>query len=252
MKVAILDGEKSHLLLIEQAMVAGNGNRAFGESMACHLFECGASLLELLQNGEQFDCLLLERRLLDVSGDLILAWLRQNSAVYMPVIMVSSMRLEENIVQSLNAGADDYVCKPFRPLELFARVRRLVAQTRRTQSTGLVKIEPMGAATQSMSVVGYDFDPIASTVTFGGESIVLTEREYRLAQVLFVNLNQLLTRPDLYQAVWQRVEAGGNRALDTHIYRIRTKLKLLPERGFLLRAVYGYGYRLEYSLVKVA
>lgn len=247
MKIAILDNDKAHLLLMKQTLVGANATSVLGEPATCHLFERGEVLFGVLQAGETFDCLLLERRLPDMSGDVILDWLRQYSATYMPVIMVSSLRLEAHIVQSLNAGADDYVCKPFRPLELLARVARLVRQMQQAKaSLSPPKAESIGEP-MSLSVAGYDFNPIASTVTFDGKTIELTEREYRLSQILFSNLNGLLARADLYQAVWQNSDDGSNRALDTHIYRIRTKLELLPERGFALRAAYGYGYRLEHS-----
>lgn len=252
MKIAILDDEKTHLQLMEQALVGGNVHEVWGESVTCHLFGQGETLLEMLKGGEQFDCLLLDRHLPDMSGDVILAWLRQHATIYMPVVMVTSLRLEESIVQSLNAGADDYVCKPFRPIELLARVQRLIRQTRSLEASTLAKNEAINSAKQLMSVAGYDFDSIALTVTFEGQTVVMTEREFWLSQIFFSNLNGLMSRSELYEAAWRGKNAGTSRALDTHIYRVRNKLNLIPERGFVLRAVYGYGYRLEHFAVKAA
>lgn len=246
MRIAILDDEKTHLQLMEQAIIGGNVMRMWDEPVTCELYTRGLELLDVLKKGAQFDCLLLDRQLPDMSGDVILAWLRQHATVYMPVILVTSLRLEESIVEGLEMGADDYVSKPFRSPELLARVRCAVKNNRRVSSNTLVQAQAVNAAMQVIDVGGYEFEPLTLSVKYNGVHVILTDREFCLAQMLFANLNGVLSRSDLFQAAWKRIDKGGSRALDTHIYKVRNKLNLIPERGFVLRAVYGYGYRLEY------
>jgi DNA-binding response OmpR family regulator len=257
MKIAILDDEKTQLQLIEQALTGGDDHEVWGEPVDCHMFDSGLKLLECLKNKEEFDCILLDRHLPDMSGDVILQWLRQYGEIYTPVLMLTSLRAEEQVVESLAAGADDYVTKPFRPRELVARVQRLVRKTksaneRKADSASSISPDDLldlkAAQRDSMepvTLVGYYFEPLALKVTFDGKSVSLTEREFRVALLLFSNLNAVLPRDVLFKTVWKRLDVRGSRALDTHIYRVRTKLELTPKRGFVLRSVYGYGYRLD-------
>ncbi|MBS1175586.1 MAG: srrA [Burkholderiaceae bacterium] len=264
MKIAILDDEKTQLQLIEQALIGGGGE-VWGEPMECCLFNSGLELLEALRK-DSFDCVLLDRQLPDISGDVVLQWLRQYTQKYTPVIMLTALDNEEEVVNSLVAGADDYVVKPFRPKELVARVRRLVNRQRIIQSRESVKPElPPSSNSNSLSdlnvshqlgddldelpaqieISGYHFNRLDLEVTFDHQTVQLTEREFALALLFFSNIGVLLSRDAIFKAVWKRSDVTNSRALDTHLHRVRTKLALSPERGFVLRSVYGFGYRLD-------
>lgn len=266
MKIAVLDDEKTQLQLIEQALIGG-GDEFSGELTTCHLFDSGLELLEVLKK-DSFDCVLLDRQLPDMSGDVILQWLRQYAEKYTPVIMLTALRGEEGVVNSLTAGADDYVVKPFRPKELLARVQRLVnlqrmmqsrESTKPTQSppslVGFESLSDLSAGHQlgdsldelpaQVEISGYRFERFALRVIFDNQVVQLTEREFALALLFFSNMGVLLSRDAIFKAVWKRSDVTNSRALDTHIHRVRLKLVLSPERGFVLRPVYGFGYRLD-------
>lgn len=259
MEIAILDDEKTQLQLIEQALIGGgNVEQVWGEEVNCHLFDSGLKLLEALKNHQNFDIIFLDRQLPDMSGDVVLQWLRQYRKQYVPVIMLTSLRNEEQIVESLEAGADDYVTKPFRPRELLARSQRLIRQNRHlatavgsksvTENTNLGLSE--NELSLSQTIAGYHFEPFDLKVVFNNKTVALTEREFRVAFLFFTHLNAILPRETIFKTVWKRDDVQNSRALDTHIYRIRGKLDLMPENGFVLRSIYGYGYRLENLDVK--
>jgi DNA-binding response OmpR family regulator len=149
--------------------------------------------------------------------------------------MLTSRDGENDIVQALNAGADDYVSKPFRPNELKARVAAVLRR----------HSQPRSAAGEVQTFHDLTFDDAELTVTREGKPILMTEREYRLARCLFSNLGRPLSRDYLYERFWPNEETTSSRPLDTHIYRLRNKLGLTADRGWQLLTIYGYGYRLE-------
>lgn len=269
MRIAVLDDEKSQLQLIEQALITG-GSEFLDEPVTCHLFDSGLELLETLKK-DSFDCVLLDRQLPDMSGDVILKWLRQYAEQYIPVVMLTALSDEAEVVKSLVAGADDYVVKPFRPKELVARVQRLVSRQRMLQACEVEKLTMRPSATidsevsldvhsgtqlgdyldempTQIEISGYRFERFALKVTFDNQTVQLTEREFSLALLFFSNMGVLLSRDEIFMAVWRRADVTNSRTLDTHLHRVRSKLALLPARGLVLRPVYGFGYRLESTL----
>ena len=249
MKIAILDDEHTHLQMGEQALV-GSDNQ-WGEGIECRFFSSGVALLEVVKR-EFFDCLILDRRVSDMSGDVILQWIRQYGEKiyndYPIVIMLTSQRAEGDVVNSMAMGANDYILKPFRPAELVARVKRALETKRSLVSKSAPAVEfPQVTEHESneLSLCGYTFMPFSHSVQKGDELIKLTEREFSLALLLFRNAGRTLSRQAIFETAWRRVDAGSNRTLDTHIHRIRHQLRLTAENGLLLKPVYGFGYRLD-------
>lgn len=248
MRIAVLDDEKTQLQLIEQALIGGDNQ--WGEDIDVQFFSSGEAMLQTAKR-EFFDCYLLDRRVGDMSGDVILQWLRQygekTHGDYSIVIMLTSLRAEGEVVSSLTLGANDYIIKPFRPAELVARIKRAL-ETKRALSNANTAAPVVMADDSDGDVVnlcGYEFEPFSNTVTFNGNSVVLTGREFALALLLFRNAGRSVSRQSIFEVVWRRVDGGSNRTLDTHIYRVRHSLKLNPENGISLKPVYGYGYRLD-------
>ena len=232
MRVAILDDEPAELRRVEQTLqqMAAVGDQPW----SLHSFERGEDLLRQLRR-DTFDLLILDWQLPDLTGLALLRWTREHMESPPAAIMLTSRDGESDIVQALNAGADDYVSKPFRPNELKARVAAVLRRHSQQRSS----------AAEVLSFNDLTFDDAELTVTREGKAVVMTEREYRLARCLFSNLGRPLSREYLYERFWPHEEVASSRPLDTHIYRLRNKLGLTADRGWQLLTIYGYGYRLE-------
>lgn len=199
-----------------------------------HVFGLGRDLLRHAGR-ESFDTFLIDWMLPDQSGHEVLRCLRQERAIAAPVVFVTSRDAEEDIVAGLDAGADDYMVKPLRRLELLSR---LEAVWRRANARS--------ALPQLVDVPPYRIDLELRRVLRDGMPVEnLTEKEFALALFLFQNLGRLLSRGHLLEAIWGLSANIPTRTLDTHISRVRKKLDLHPANGFRLVPAYNYGYRLE-------
>ncbi|MDQ8023981.1 MAG: response regulator transcription factor [Moraxellaceae bacterium] len=235
MRIALLEDEPAQLSLfihtIKRQLLIGH------EPVVCVPFEFGEDLRRSLRR-ETFDLLVLDWNVPGLDGVELLQWLRNRHESWVPVIMLSSRASECDVAVALGAGADDYVVKPFRPLELVARMRRLLT---RQQPAAAAPVERFGT---------WVFDRTSSVVHVeAGESeavqqVMLTDSEFRLALALFRNMGRPVSRAYLLECTGSNSEVP-TRTLDTHIYRLRTKLGLHAARGLRLLTVYGLGYRLE-------
>ena len=236
MRIAVLEDEPAQM----NHLVDMLENRLFNnvdEPVSCVSFYSGEALRSALRT-ESFDLLVLDWNLPDLDGLQLLAWLRRQRESTVPVVMLSARNSERDAVRALDAGADDYVIKPFRSLELAARLRRLLAPA---QSTGKGVRERFG---------NWVFDRSTSSVQLqlmAGERaqwVSLSNSEFHMALALFRNLGRPVSRAHLLERVGREGEPSS-RALDSQIYRLRTKLRLNVENGLRLHTVYGQGYRLE-------
>ena len=165
------------------------------------------------------------------SGLEVLHWIRRTLTSDVPIIFVTSRQAEEDIVQALRAGADDYLAKPVRQHELLAR---LYALARRAQPEAeILRCPP------------YTFDTSAREVTMNDEPVKLTEKEYELAVFMFKNRGRVLSRQHLLTSVWGTSADLNTRTVDTHASRLRKKLRLLASERWKLTSIYQHGYRLE-------
>ncbi|MFC0398735.1 response regulator transcription factor [Paraburkholderia rhizosphaerae] len=183
---------------------------------------------------EPIDAVVLDWHLPRMSGIEVLHWIRARSNVKYGVLFLTSRVHEVDVVRALDAGADDYMVKPFRAEELAARVKALLRRVARTA----MHDEPI-------SVGDYVLDPLERCVTLRGGKIDLTTKEFQLVSALFSHLGKILSRDLLAMTAWGRELSVESRSLDTHIYRIRQKLKLSPENGLRLSSIYTLGYRLD-------
>lgn len=224
MRIAALDDEPSQLELIRHTM-EGLGHE-------CHGFAEGRTLLRALRQ-ETFDLLILDWSLPDVAGPAVVKSIREELLSRIPILFVTNRREEADMVEGLGVGADDFMPKPIRVGELSARTQALLRRAYPSHHEAEVVFGP------------YHFFPHSRTLHVNGEPLELKHREYELALFLFQNMGRLLSRDHLREAVWGQGPDAPSRSLDTHISRLRTKLDLRPNNGFLLSAIYGLGYRLE-------
>jgi DNA-binding response OmpR family regulator len=183
---------------------------------------------------EPVDAVVLDWHLPRMSGIEVLHWIRARANVKYGVLFLTSRIHEVDVVRALDAGADDYMVKPFRAEELAARVNALLRRVART----VARDEPIRAG-------DYVLDPTERSVRLRGSRIDLTTKEFQLVAALFSNLGKILSRDLLAMTAWGRELSVESRSLDTHIYRIRQKLKLSPENGLRLSSIYTLGYRLD-------
>ncbi|WP_321843889.1 response regulator transcription factor [Paraburkholderia bannensis] len=192
----------------------------------------GEAAIRFLQ-AESVDAVVLDWHLPGISGIEVLGWIREGVGAEYGVLFLTSRVQELDVVRALEAGADDYLAKPFRSDELVARVQALVRRIVRHANDKVVRAGE------------YVLDPRARTITLRDTDIALTTKEFQLAATLFNNFGKILSRDLLAMTAWGRELGAQSRSLDTHIYRIRQKLKLRPENGVRLTSVYTAGYRLE-------
>ncbi|WP_201345303.1 response regulator transcription factor [Thiohalobacter sp. COW1] len=179
-----------------------------------------------------YDLLILDWILPDGSGLEVLDWLRGERGDTTPVLFITQRDRESDVVTALEHGADDYMAKPVKPLEMLARVTALA---RRASTPG----------TQVLEFGPYRIDTASRTLYRDGDRIDLTHKEFDLALYLFRNLGRLISRGRLLEAVWGTRAELNTRTVDTHISRLRNKLGISPAQGWRLGAVYQHGYRLE-------
>jgi len=235
MRIAVLEDEPTQMAHIVQTMEEQLST--IEDPVGCVRFERGVDLRRVLRR-ETFDLLLIDWNMLDLDSIELLRWLRQQQESWVPVLVLSSRASEHDVASAFDAGADDYVVKPFRPAELVARVRRLLTPR---QPAGAALVECFGSW---MFERGSSSVRIVDGATLPPLQVTLTDSEFRLALALFRNMGKTVSRAYLLQCARHNGEAP-TRVIDTHVYRLRAKLGLNTERGLRLRSVYGQGYRLE-------
>lgn len=199
----------------------------------CVTFSNGRTFLNELKR-ESYDLVILDWIMPEMDGESILTQMRANLQQNTPVIFVTSKASENDIAYILNLGADDYVTKPVHEKELLARI---AAVTRRTMPD---------QHKETLDVAPYQIDVSSHAVTYKGESLNLTQKEFELVLFLFRNTGKLLSRGHILSSVWGHGDDFSTRTVDTHISRIRKKLDLNPDNGWKLSAIYHQGYRLEH------
>lgn len=234
MRIAVVEDDTVVLERINKALFDGFEERGIQTSITP--FESGKDFIRIASR-ETFDLVFLDWQLPDGTGIGLLDWMKKYLEALPAVLIVTQRQEESDIIEALNAGADDFISKPFRPRELAARA---FAATRRHS------LRTSTAAQQSeleFGCIKLNSDREAAYVH--GEKVSLTRQEFRLAYLLLNQLGNPLSRSYLYEYVWGRSNDPNTRTLDVHIHRVRKKLKLTAEHGWNLMSVYGYGYRLQ-------
>jgi DNA-binding response OmpR family regulator len=194
----------------------------------------GESAVRFLKANE-VDLVVLDWQLPGMTGFEVLHWIRCHLGREPAVLFLTSMVLEVDLVKALEAGADEYVVKPYRSAELEARVGALLRRTKRD-----VKAE------EAIAVGPYVVDVVRRSVSLHGKAIdALTTKEFDVVACLFGNLGRIVSKDFLAKLAWGCELDSSSRTVDTHIYRLRQKLCLRPENGVRLSTVYAHGYRLE-------
>ena len=154
-----------------------------------------------------------------------------------PIIMLSAKSEDYDKITGLNVGADDYITKPFNPLELIARVK---SQLRRYTSLG-----SMEKKTGIYRSGGLVVDDEQKSVTLDGEQVPVTPIEYGILKLLTANAGKVFSMEQIYEAVWQETAFNPENTVAVHVRRIREKIEINPKEPRYLKVVWGVGYKIE-------
>lgn len=197
--------------------------------------ENGIEALELIEKNE-IHCMVLDIMMPGLDGLQTTLKIRENKKSF-PIIMLSAKSEDTDKIAGLGFGADDYVTKPFNPLELVARVK---SQIRRY-------ITFSGFVQKQSEIVtgGLVVDTDAKTVSVDGEPVKLTAREYMILEYLCKNMGRVLSSSQIYEVVWNEPSFGAEKTVTVHIKNIREKIEINPKDPKYIKVVYGLGYKVD-------
>ena len=201
------------------------------------LFEAkdGAEALEIVKSRD-IHLVLLDVMMPNMDGITATAKIREFSNV--PILLLTAKSETEDKVLGLNVGADDYITKPFVPVEVLARVR---SHLRRYDRLGAKPMEDSGTITIGCIVL----DDRAKTVAVDGDEVSLTPIEYEILKLLMENPGKVYSTRTIYETVWQENPYGSENAVAVHIRHLREKIEINPSEPRYIKVVWGRGYKME-------
>lgn len=197
----------------------------------------GLEALEILQK-EEIHLIIMDVMMPRMDGIRATFKIRENNNI--PIIMLSAKTENTDKILGLNVGADDYISKPFDPMELVARVK---SQLRRYMSLGNYSNEEKSNALIKTGNLVLNTE--TKKVNVDGKDINLTSTEYRIMELLMKNKGRVFSIEELYEKVWQEPFYKGENTVAVHIRRIREKIEINPKEPKYLKVVWGFGYKIE-------
>ncbi len=194
----------------------------------------GNEALEAVENND-IHLVLLDIMMPECDGITAIARLREFSNI--PVILLTAKSEDTDKILGLNIGADDYITKPFNPVEVIARVR---SHLRRYMELGSGK-----SLRNGYTVGNIQLDDDAKAVFVDGENITLTPTEFEILKLLMKNKGKVLSPKEIYRAVWNDEAFGGENTVAVHIRHIREKIEINPAEPRYLKVVWAHGYKME-------
>lgn len=208
-----------------------------GDGYNIYEAENGKQALDVIEH-EDIHLVLMDIMMPVMDGIHALAKLREKYNI--PVIMLTAKSQDIDKIVGLNAGADDYITKPFNPVELTARVK---SQLRRYMRLG----GSADSAPKSSVLVngGIELDDSSKTVTVDGEPVNLTPTELQLLKFFMENLDKVFSPKEIYRKVWNDDPLGAENTVTVHIRHLREKIEPFPAKPIYLKVVWGHGYKME-------
>lgn len=197
----------------------------------------GEEALKVLKREEKVDLLVIDVMMPRLDG--IRATLKIREENSLPIIILSAKSEDADKILGLNVGADDYVTKPFNPLELVARVK---SQLRRYTKLGSTVVQNNNTV---YTVGGLSIDDDLKEVTVDGEPVQLTPTEYNILLLLMKNQGKVFSIDQIYESIWNEDAIGADNTVAVHIRHIREKIEINPKEPRYLKVVWGVGYKIE-------
>lgn len=199
----------------------------------------GEMALNIIKEDKDINLVILDIMMPKIDGYKLIKEVRELYNI--PIIMVSAKSLDSDKILALDLGADDYIAKPFNPLEVIARVN---AQIRR-----VYKLNINEKKDSSIKIGEVELDTYNVKVTVRGEEIELTSIEYKILKYLMENAGRILTKNQIFQSVWNEEFLGGDNTIMVHISRLREKVERDSRNPKYLKTVRGLGYKFEKKVV---
>lgn len=189
-----------------------------------------------LMHQEEIHLVILDIMMPELDGIHALLKLRESSSI--PVILLSAKSEDVDKILGLNVGADDYVTKPFNPLELIARVK---SQLRR-----YIKLGGMEEADSNVLENGaITLDKLQKLVMVDGEPVKLTPTEFKILQLFMENMGTVFSSAQIYERIWEEDAYATDNIVSVHIRRIREKIEIDPKNPDYIKVMWGVDYRME-------
>ncbi len=195
----------------------------------------GEQAIEMLQK-EDIQLLIIDIMMPKLDGIHAMIKIREFSAI--PILVLSAKSEDVDKILGLNVGADDYITKPFNPLELIARVKSSLRRY-----TMLGSVAP--AAETSYCIGSLSVDDEAKEVRVDGEIVKLTPIEYQILLLLIKNPGRVFSTQQIYESIWNEDAYGAENTVAVHIRHIREKIEINPKEPRYLKVVWGVGYKIE-------
>ena len=200
------------------------------------LFEAfdGEEALKIVA-GQEIHLVLLDIMMPKMDGMEAMVKIREKSNV--PIILLTAKSEDSDKILGLMVGADDYITKPFNPIEVSARVK---SQLRRYMQLGAGNLQP-----EVLRCGGIELDDAQKKVMLDGEEVALTPTEYEILKLLMQHPGQVYSPKEIYQKIWNDLPYGSENTVAVHIRHIREKLEINPAEPRYLKVVWGQGYKCE-------
>lgn len=196
----------------------------------------GREAVELISR-EEIHLILMDIMMPEMDGITAMTKVREKTNI--PVILLTAKSEDTDKILGLNVGADDYVTKPFNPVELIARVK---AQLRRYMTLG-------GGTAQNVQdklvIGGVELDDKSKIVLVDGEQVSLTPTEFQILKLFMQNPGKVYSPKDIYREVWEDAPLGSEGTVAVHIRHLREKIEINPSEPRHLKVVWGQGYKME-------
>lgn len=199
----------------------------------------GREALKIVKENDNIHLIILDIMMPELDGISVANLIRKDKAI--PIIMLSAKSEDYDKISGLNNGADDYITKPFNPLELIARVN---SQIRRYTSLGSIA-EKMNSNDNMYKSGDLIIDDNTKQVTVGGKEVKLTPTEYNILKFLTQNKGKVYSIEQIYENVWEDEAYGAENIIAVHIRHIREKIEINPREPRYLKVIWGIGYKIE-------
>ena len=231
--------EMNHVLIVEDDKEIREGVEIYLKSQGYQVFQAadGVEGLKIIEK-EEIHLAIVDVMMPRMDGIQMTIKLREKYDF--PVIFLSAKSEEVDKIMGLNMGADDYVTKPFTPMELLARVNSQLRRYRKFAE----KLNQREAPSNVYTIGGLEINEDTVEVTVDGESVKMTPMEYKILLLLMKNPGRVFSAEEIYERVWNE-RAVNTDTIMVHVRNIREKIEINPKEPKYLKVVWGVGYKIE-------